>query len=233
MSVAWGVCAPPASERLCCDDAADPIPLSSVARGRARASPIGRPAARRALAGRTGDRVRRAVRAGRGSPHGRAYLLRRRRRQRRGAAHSDQALRPRGEDGGRYDAYTRWKLEWRYLYREQRDGCRRTSFRTHLTTTIHLPRWQALPDAAPDLRQRWEAYVAALDRHERHHEALAIEAADALERRVGAIDRAADCKTLEAEVNAAGEAVIEDYRARQRAYDVETGHGRSEGVRFP
>jgi predicted secreted Zn-dependent protease len=144
-----------------------------------------------------------------------------------------QALRPRGEDGGRYDAYTRWKLEWRYLYREQRDGCRRTSFRTHLTTTIHLPRWQAPPDAAPDLRQRWEAYVAALDRHERHHEALAIEAADALERRVGAIDRAADCKTLEAEVNAAGEAVIEDYRARQRAYDVETGHGRSEGVRFP
>ncbi len=144
-----------------------------------------------------------------------------------------QALRPRGEDGGRYDAYTRWKLEWRYLYREQRDGCRRTSFRTHLTTTIHLPRWQAPPDATPDLRQRWEAYVAALDRHERHHEALAIEAADALERRVGAIDRAADCKTLEAEVNAAGEAVIEDYRARQRAYDVETGHGRSEGVRFP
>ena len=144
-----------------------------------------------------------------------------------------EALRPRGEDGGRYDASTRWKLRWRYLYREQRDGCRRTSFRTYLTTTIHLPRWQAPSDAAPDLVQRWDAYVAALDRHERRHEALAIEAAEAVERRVGAIDRAADCKTLEAEVNAAGEAVVEDYKARQRAYDVETGHGRTEGVRFP
>lgn len=143
------------------------------------------------------------------------------------------ALRPRGEDGGRYDAYTLWKLEWRYLYREHRDGCRRASLRTYLATTIHLPRWQAPPDAAAALVQRWEAYVAALDRHERRHEAIAIEAAEALERRVGAIDRAADCKTLEAEVNAAGEAVIQDYKARQRAYDVETGHGRSEGVRFP
>ncbi len=144
-----------------------------------------------------------------------------------------EALRPRGEDGGRYDAYTRWKLEWRYLYREQGDGCRRTSFRTHLTTTIHLPRWQAPSDAQPELVQRWDDYVAALDRHEHRHEALAIEAAEAVERRVGAIEQAADCKTLEAEVNAAGEAVIEDYKARQRAYDVETGHGRSEGVRFP
>lgn len=144
-----------------------------------------------------------------------------------------EALRPRGEDGGRYDAYTRWKLEWRYLYREQRDGCRRASFRTYLTTTIHLPRWQAPPGVAPDLVQRWEAYVAALDRHERHHEALAIEAAEAVEREVGTIEHAADCKTLEAEVNAAGEAVVEDYKARQRAYDIETGHGRTEGVRFP
>lgn len=144
-----------------------------------------------------------------------------------------EALRPRGEDGGRYDAYTRWKLEWRYLYREQRDGCRRTSFRTYLTTTIHLPRWQAPPEAAPELVQRWEAYVAALDRHERRHEAIAIEAAEAVERRVGTIERAADCKTLEAEVNATGEAVIEDYKARQHAYDDQTGHGRNEGVRFP
>ncbi|HUD40367.1 MAG TPA: DUF922 domain-containing protein [Dokdonella sp.] len=144
-----------------------------------------------------------------------------------------QAQRPRGEDGGRYDAYTRWKLEWQYRFREQRDGCRRISLRTDLTTTIHLPRWQAPADAAPDLVRRWEAYVAALDRHERGHEALAIEAAEAVEQRVGAIGRAHDCKTLEAEVNAAGEAVVEDYKARQRAYDVETGHGRNEGVRFP
>jgi len=144
-----------------------------------------------------------------------------------------EQLRPRGDDGGRYDAYTRWRLEWRYMYRETRDACRLASFKVTLRTTIHLPRWQAPPGAAADLEARWNAYVDALDRHEQQHEAIAVEAAETIEREVSAIDRAPDCATLEARVNARAEALMEDYKARQRDFDMQTAHGRNEGVKRP
>src|SRR5579884_927583 len=135
------------------------------------------------------------------------------------AALRDQIRRfgPADDSGARRDALTVWELEWAYRPAPARDGCALREVRVTLTLTVTLPRWTP-PAAAPaDLRAAWRTYLERVRVHEAGHAALAAV-------------HGPTCDAARAEATRTAERIVAAGRARNRAYDVETRHGQTQGV---
>jgi len=132
------------------------------------------------------------------------------------------ARRPTVPDTGvRVDALTRWDIGWRWRG-SRADRCGLSNAVVGFSATVQLPRLATA--VAPDVKARWDAYLAALAAHEARH----ARAAYAARTEVLAALRGATCATA----NAAGEAVLATIRARDAAVDRATDHGRTEGAVF-
>ena len=135
--------------------------------------------------------------------------------------------------GGRFDAFTRWNIRWRYSYRQAGGLCRIDAVTTDVTVTMTLPRWDD-ESAAPDrLQKRWREYVTALTTHENGHRQNGLDAAHEIDRRIAALPAQANCSALGAAANALGDEIIRNHKQRDLDYDRTTGHGRTQGARFP
>jgi len=134
------------------------------------------------------------------------------------------------ETGIRNDAYTHWYIEWRYDFDRDADSCTASNFRVNLTATMTMPHWNPPGNAAPELRELWSKYVAALRHHEDGHYNLAIGAADEVRRQLGARNHGPNCDVLATDLNAAANAVLGDFRQREAAYDHDTDSGRRQGA---
>jgi predicted secreted Zn-dependent protease len=128
------------------------------------------------------------------------------------------------------DAVTDWRVEWRFTVAPTRNGCRCSSFSTTTAITVTMPRWTVPLDVAPEIKKRWERYLQALGQHEAGHAQLARAAAVDLHRRLNSLGEQSDCDGLRNQINEAGQAVIEEYRKRERDYDEKTRHGATQGA---
>src|SRR5579884_874483 len=147
------------------------------------------------------------------------------------AALRDQIRRfgPADDSGARRDALTVWELEWAYRPAPARDGCALREVRVTLTLTVTLPRWTP-PAAAPaDLRAAWRTYLERVRVHEAGHGAIAEAAARELLAALAAV-HGPTCDAARAEATRTAERIVAAGRARNRAYDVETRHGQTQGV---
>jgi predicted secreted Zn-dependent protease len=147
------------------------------------------------------------------------------------AALRDQIRRlgPRDESGAARDALTVWELEWAYRPAPAGDGCALRDVRVTLTLTVTLPRWTP-PAAAPaDLRAAWRTYLQRVRVHEAGHRAIAEANARELLAALAAVHRPT-CDAARAEAARTAEGIVAAGRARNRAYDVETRHGQTQGV---
>ena len=138
------------------------------------------------------------------------------------------AASPIRENGQIFHAYTRWQVDWRFRWNEKPDGrCRITSVSTRLSGTIQLP---ALTGGRAALRERFETYLAALRVHELGHFQIGRDAAEAIDRKILALDEMPGCAALEAEANAQAHRTLEEFLRRERDYDVRTTHGKTQGA---
>jgi predicted secreted Zn-dependent protease len=140
-------------------------------------------------------------------------------------------LGPR-EAGRRYVAYTEWVLTWTYTFDERDTECRFDSFDVRVTITTTLPRWDPGDDAPVELLERWRRFIGALERHENGHARIALEAAASIDAAVSALGPRAGCDELERDAEATARDQVERYRRRERRYDDQTRHGRTQGVRL-
>src|SRR5579884_435549 len=109
------------------------------------------------------------------------------------------------------------------------DGCALREVRVTLTLTVTLPRWTP-PAAAPaDLRAAWRTYLERVRVHEAGHGAIAEAAARELLAALAAV-HGPTCDAARAEATRTAERIVAAGRARNRAYDVETRHGQTQGV---
>lgn len=131
------------------------------------------------------------------------------------------------------DALTHWRVEWRYTVMPTANGCRCSSFGTTTAITITMPRWTAPVGATPSTRNAWDRYIQALGQHEAGHAQLALAAAADLNKLAKGLGEQTDCVGLKEKINALGQAVLEDYRKREKAYDERTQHGLTQGARLP
>ncbi len=127
-------------------------------------------------------------------------------------------------DGARYAAFTDWTVTYR-----MRPACAPVRH-LHVTAgaVIHLPLLRAPRSAPRALVARWNLYVEALRRHEMGHVAIARAAARAVHAALA--DLPADAPSPL--VTASAAAALAELRAAERAYDIDTRHGATQGAVF-
>lgn len=144
------------------------------------------------------------------------------------------ALRARGPraHGRQFFGLTEWEMSVEYRPTEGGAGCAIDDLTIEVSVTTHLPRWSRAVAAPTSLRRAWNRFVAALGQHEQGHRALAERAAETVSRRLLAAS-ASTCDRLDAEARREVATVMEEYEARQLAYDADTEHGRTQGAVWP
>ncbi|MEW6690670.1 MAG: DUF922 domain-containing protein, partial [Pseudomonadota bacterium] len=136
------------------------------------------------------------------------------------------ALNARGGAHGE----AQWTLRYQYEPRRSGANCSVGSLSLTLGLVMNLPRWSPPPGAQPRLVAQWFRYVKALREHEEGHLEIGREMAHEFKRSL-AVTRTR-CERLEAAVKSQYEALLARFRARDRAYDSETAHGRTQGAVF-
>ena len=140
---------------------------------------------------------------------------------------------PQGAGGRRFDGYTRWFVSWRYQYNNTGGGCSIASVTTSVKVTMTLPQWGDESRASSATREQWARYLAALELHEQGHRHHGIAAANEVDRAIAAMPPAGSCDALGKNANALGMSVLRKYYQLDLDYDRDTGHGASQGARFP
>jgi predicted secreted Zn-dependent protease len=130
------------------------------------------------------------------------------------------------------DGMTEWKVTWQFGVTATAGGCRCSSFSTQTGITVTMPRWLTPTNAPDTVKQIWRNYAVALAQHEAGHAAIALAAAEELRRRLPETS-ATDCATLKTRINELGRQVIEEHRAKDKAYDERTRHGAAQGASLP
>ena len=134
-------------------------------------------------------------------------------------------------DGKRGDAYTHWKVVWRW--QKSQDG--RPTFKSPFIQTsirVTLPRWEPPPNTQRQLVESWHKFMGALIEHELLHAQNAAQIGAKITEQIGArVKRSPELELSEA--NSIAKAAIDSARAWDRELDHETKHGKTQGVRFP
>ena len=138
-------------------------------------------------------------------------------------------LGPKDESGKPRDALTVWSIEWGYAATSRPDGCVLRDVKVSLNVTVTLPRWKPPATASPEVVKAWQSYVKAVRVHEAGHRANAERNAREVFAALTPL-RGMNCDLLSDEASRTAERIVADGRARNRAYDVETKHGQTQGV---
>lgn len=134
-------------------------------------------------------------------------------------------VRPRDpNDGIAVDALNRWYISWRWPGNGQ-GGCDLARTELRFTATLRMPRLINAERTPRPVLARWQAYVAALERHEAGHLRHAYDNMGSVLRAI----RASSC----ADANENGRAAVRVLAQWDIIYDRETRHGFTQGAHFP
>ena len=138
-------------------------------------------------------------------------------------------LGPKDESGKSQDALTVWNLEWSYGTVQRGDSCVLRDVKVTLDVAVTLPRWKPPATASAELLKTWQAYLKAVRLHESGHRTIAERNAREVMAALTPL-RGTNCDKLSGEATRLAEQIVADGRARNRAYDVQTKHGQTQGV---
>ena len=138
-------------------------------------------------------------------------------------------LGPKDESGTSQDALTVWNLEWGYGTVQRGDSCVLRNVKVTLDLSVTLPRWKPPATATPGLVKTWQSYLKAVRLHEAGHRAIAERNAREVMAALTPL-RGTNCDKLSGDATRLAEQIVADGRARNRAYDVQTKHGQTQGV---
>jgi predicted secreted Zn-dependent protease len=138
-------------------------------------------------------------------------------------------LGPR-RNGVVHPAFTDWEVRWSYAPEHGAFDVRATDPQVVAEVTCTFPIWRPPSSVSVDLVSCWAAYLDALERHEQGHVDLGGAAATAIYEALRTLSPYATPGALQSAAESAVTAVLEEMRARERAYDEATGHGATQGV---
>lgn len=141
-------------------------------------------------------------------------------------------LGPKDQDGNHH-AYTRWSLRWSYPYERRAGRCATGPVKVSVTVTFTYPEWNPPAEAPTELVERWNGYKTALERHENGHKEHGLGAARDVRKKLESLGDEPDCDSMNREANAQASRIVDDYKAKDKAYDKTTRHGATQGARFP
>lgn len=137
---------------------------------------------------------------------------------------------PSADGGNGAHGRTTSDIRIAYELERMRGGCRLRNLQVQLDIEVTLPDWR--PDTVPPKRQleRWEAALAALERHEATHRANARAAAEEARSRILDIGFQPDCKSVRNTANRRLRRTVLKYEFRDRRYDARTRNGAEQGA---
>jgi predicted secreted Zn-dependent protease len=138
------------------------------------------------------------------------------------------AASPFRHDGRVFFGHTDWHVQWYMRWSEGPQGsCKITEVNTKINGTIILPK---LVNATTAQQERFNALLAALRVHEMGHYEIARRAAADIESGILSMPQMNTCAALQAAANERGTETLDQYKAIERKYDVDTDHGRKQGA---
>ena len=144
---------------------------------------------------------------------------------------SMQARAPEAH-GTRYFGLTETRIEFRYRRVETARGCRLEDIRVDLGVVITLPEWTPPRDVSALLRRDWRRFADALRHHEDGHRVLAEHGAIRLYEALRVL-REPTCDGIDATARRIASTLDAQVGREQEHYDDQTGHGRTQGARWP
>ncbi|QYF93861.1 TonB family protein [Massilia sp. PAMC28688] len=126
---------------------------------------------------------------------------------------------PVGKDGTRHEIYTKWQVFWNYKLVPAGATCKLVSINTRPEVTITMPKLVSEGEVPEHLQRSWESYSSALRIHANGYYDNAIGAAGEIERRLTGMSSTSGCKLLAEELNGKAKAVIDEYKAKDRAHE--------------
>jgi predicted secreted Zn-dependent protease len=127
------------------------------------------------------------------------------------------------------DGLTDWHVTWHFYVAASGDKCRCTSFSTTTTITMTLPRWIAATNTPPEIKTAWQRYATALGQHEAGHAQFALNAAAEMQKQGKNLEMP-NCDALRSQISSQCQAILDDFRNREKAYDERTKHGATQGA---
>lgn len=137
------------------------------------------------------------------------------------------------DEGVRFDARTKWRLQWALNYTDNTHDCSVSSATVNLDIQTLFPTWRDNENADVTLRNQWSNYLVSLRSHEQNHIEHGKRAAEEVESTLLHLPAMENCQLLTAAANADAERIITAYQMKDSQYDIDTQHGRREGVSFP
>ena len=95
------------------------------------------------------------------------------------------------------DALTKWNVNWHYGLTQIPGGCRVNNVTTSVQVTFIMPRWKNRADGSQELREKWDKYLKALQKHENGHKAHGINAAEEIESEIKSLRQLNSCYAKE------------------------------------
>jgi predicted secreted Zn-dependent protease len=135
---------------------------------------------------------------------------------------------PRG-----YDAYAETSVHWNYRFKEQGNGCAIYAARVDASVTCTYPRWEPLPGAPQELKDKWNAFRALVEIHEKGHGDIAVQTGWEVYEALTGLPPSPSCGELKRTANARAQAIVDGLQTKHEEYDRVTEHGRAQGVQFP
>lgn len=127
-----------------------------------------------------------------------------------------------------FHGLTKWYVKWNYRWFEQPDGrCKITKVTTTYTSSIKLPE---LTGADSAQEQAFNNYLTALRTHELGHYDIGKQAANVIDSGIASLPEMSSCKELEATANGLGYQILDEYKIKEKQYDADTGHGKTQGA---
>jgi predicted secreted Zn-dependent protease len=138
-----------------------------------------------------------------------------------------------GTENKRFDAVTKWFVNWRYKYNNSGKDCGIASATTEVKVTITMPRLKDEDTAPPALRQAFDTYTANLMVHEKGHGKIGIDIARRIEDGIVKLPAEPSCERMGQVANDFGRKLIKEANQQDIDYDAQTRHGATQGARFP
>jgi predicted secreted Zn-dependent protease len=111
-------------------------------------------------------------------------------------------------------ARTKWEVTWRYGLAQIPGGCRITAVTTSVHVTYRMPRWTNPADGSPELREKWDTFVKALQKHEDGHKDHGIQAAQEVEAAITQLRPLRSCNDIRKAADTTANSIKEKYRKK-------------------
>jgi predicted secreted Zn-dependent protease len=127
-------------------------------------------------------------------------------------------------------ARTKWEVTWRFGFTPGPNDCRINHVLTSVQATFLMPRWKNSGEGSPELRERWQNFLNALQKHEDGHKDHGIDAAQEIETKLAGLKPMSGCSEMTRTINTTANSIIRKYQRKDFYYDLLTLHGIIQGA---